>query len=192
MTISRQTIRRRRQDARSEQCSSYESFVPTVPLTVHWDGKLVSDEPGQEKHERLPILVSGLGVEKLLRVLKIDSGSGAVMAEEIFTVLQDWDLIDHVTISMSFDTTSSNTGSHSGACTLLQSKRKRKLLHLACRKHISEIIIDKVFNVCTGIVSNGPDVQLCKLFQQKWSSIDVSTQQFSTSAVPTCASSCTC
>ena len=134
--LSRQTIRRARQKARREAVLTLqESFRPNVPLTVHWDGKLVADEPGNERFERLPILVSGLGVEKLLAVPKISSGTGEAMAEAILTVLQEWDLIDHVT-GMAFDTTASNTGNYNGACMRLQQKMEKDLLHFACRKHI--------------------------------------------------------
>jgi len=36
-------------------------FKPTVPLTIHWDGKLLEDISSKEIVDQLPILVSGLG-----------------------------------------------------------------------------------------------------------------------------------
>jgi len=34
-----------------------------VPLTVHWDGKLLEGLTTHEHAERLPVLISGVGVE---------------------------------------------------------------------------------------------------------------------------------
>lgn len=45
-----------------------KSFSPSVPLTFHWDGKLMVDLTGREKVDRLPILVSGDGIQKILAV----------------------------------------------------------------------------------------------------------------------------
>ncbi|GBP45069.1 hypothetical protein EVAR_33174_1 [Eumeta japonica] len=38
---------------------------PNTPLTVHWDGKLIEDITGHKTVDRLPILVSGQGVDQL-------------------------------------------------------------------------------------------------------------------------------
>ena len=43
-----------------------ESFSPTGPLTVRWDGKLMPSLTNGEVVDRLPILVSGEGLCKLL------------------------------------------------------------------------------------------------------------------------------
>lgn len=37
---------------------------------------------------------------------------------------------------------------------------EKEFLNIACRKHISEIIIQKAFTVCTCIVTRGPDIPL--------------------------------
>jgi hypothetical protein len=40
-------------------------------LIVHWDGELMLDSTGNQKVDRLPILVSTLGDTKLLDIPKI-------------------------------------------------------------------------------------------------------------------------
>ena len=47
-----------------------ESFAPDVPLTIHWNGKILSDTSGK-KVERIAIMVAGAGVKKLLAMPKI-------------------------------------------------------------------------------------------------------------------------
>lgn len=66
---------------------------------------------------------------------------------------------------MSFDTTSSNTGAKRGACTLLETKLGKQLLHLACRHHVFELVLEAVFSKCMG-PSTGPDILLFKRFQK--------------------------
>jgi len=65
---------------------------------------------------------------------------------------------------MCFDTTASNTGIKKGACTILERKIGRNLLGLACRHHIFEIIISKVFNSLPIEHQSGPDLLLFKTF----------------------------
>ena len=60
---------------------------------------------------------------------------------------------------MSFDTTSGNTGHLNGACTLLEKKMGRELLWLACRHHVMELILLKVFTLCCG-PSSAPDIPI--------------------------------
>ena len=58
-----------RQALRQATAKSYqlEEFCPGQPLILHWDGKLLPDiEHGKESVERIAVLVSGDGKEKLL------------------------------------------------------------------------------------------------------------------------------
>lgn len=76
--------------------------------------------------------------------------------------------------AVSFDTTSSNTGKHNGACSLLQTKIGKPLLNLACRHHIDELFLTAVFETLGVDASTGPDVTLFKLFREKWNTLDKS------------------
>ncbi|GBO99108.1 hypothetical protein EVAR_100864_1 [Eumeta japonica] len=58
-----------------------KEFKSETPLTVHWDGKLIEDITGHETVDRLPILVSGNGVDQLLSVPKLNRGTGEACAE---------------------------------------------------------------------------------------------------------------
>src|SRR6218665_2537512 len=124
----------------------------SVPLVVHWDGKLLQDLTGKEHVDRLPVLVSGHGVNKLLGVPKLTSGKGENTAAAVYTLLQDWSVADRVK-AMCFDTTSSNTGHRAGACILLKQKLERHLLYLACRHHIMKLILAAAFKAVMGVTS---------------------------------------
>lgn len=75
---------------------------------------------------------------------------------------------------MCFDTTSSNTGQISGACTLLQQLLGKDLLSFACRHHVMELLTGDAYEACLGSAS-GPEVLLFKRFKSHWAFIDVAS-----------------
>lgn len=171
VVISRSTLQRERKVLRKKIAEDIkQSFSVGTPLTVHWDGKIMEDLTGNEKTERLPILVSGDGNSKLLAVPKLTSGKGGEVAKAVVESLYDWNLQENVQ-AMCFDTTASNTGNKQGACIGIETMLERRLLSLACRHHINEIIISDVFNKCHNL-STGPDILLFKRFQNSWDTID--------------------
>ena len=68
----------------------------------------------------------------------------------------DLDIKDRIKAS-SFDTTSSNTGIKSGACVLIEKLLEHKVLYLACRHHIHEILLEEAFSITMG-PSSGPEI----------------------------------
>ena len=99
--------------------------------------------------DRLPILLSGPNIDKLLGVPKLTSGTGEQQANAVVDALQEWGVSEAV-VSMYFDTTAANTGRRSGTCILLEQKLGRDLLHLACCDHIMEIILAAAFQSTLG------------------------------------------
>jgi hypothetical protein len=118
--------------------------------------------------ERLPVLISSLvdGTVKLLGVPKLASGTGNAAAQAVLELLKSWKG-DSVVIGMCFDTTASNAGRHTGACTLLEVAIDHNLLWMACRHHMFEILLSDAFGVCFG-PSSGPEILLFKRFKEKW------------------------
>lgn len=172
-TLSYSSIRRTRISRRKEIANSVKnSFIGVEErLLIHWDGKLMPTmKDSSKKEERLPIIVSGKGVEKILSVPKLLNGKGSVMADAIYQAVDDWNLQNNI-VGMCFDTTASNTGVYNGACTLFEDKIEKKLLYFACRHHFHEVIIADVFKECFGTTS-GPEVLLFTRFREQWSSID--------------------
>ena len=65
--------------------------------------------------DRLPVLVSGNGISQLLNIAYIPTSSGSAQANAVLETLQQWN-VTHAVQGMWFDTISSNTSRHSGAC----------------------------------------------------------------------------
>ena len=167
MRVSYSTIRRKRQEFRKEVSAALKSELKLdFPLVIHWDGKLLEDISGEEIVDRLPVLVSGNGVEQLLGVPKLNSGTGDNTSTAVYDLIIDWGLFDKVKC-MCFDTTASNTGRKSGACILLEQKMGKDLLWLPCRHHIFEIILESVVSISLP-ASSGPNIQLFKRFKVSW------------------------
>lgn len=174
--VSYSSIRRERIKHRKNIAEGLKAdFAPTVPLTIHWDGKLLPDITGKETVDRLPILVSGEGVDQLLSVPKMLSGTGQAAATAVYKASAAWGICDQIK-AMGFDTTSVNTGRLNGACILLEQKFQKDLLWLACRHHMLEIMLEAVVINSLG-PSKGPEITLFKRFQTNWPYIDQTTYQ---------------
>jgi len=171
LVINRESIRRARRKHRENIAKEIRaSFSPDVPLTVHWDGKMLPALTSKETVDRLAVLVSGEGTMKLLGVPALPNGTGEAQASSVFNLIEEWGLAGRIR-SMSFDTTSSNTGLQAGACVLLERKLGRILLSLACRHHIHELIVAKVFDAVMA-ASSGPTIKLFERFAKYWGEID--------------------
>lgn len=141
-----------------------QSFV------IHWDGKLLADLFGRQKVDRIAILASYGGTSKFLGAPKVPAGTGENMAVVVHHALIKWGIVNRVS-AMGFDTTSSNTGEGIGACTLLQNKLDRKLIKLACRHHMHEIVLKHVFEAKHSATS-GPEVPIFNRFAADWENFD--------------------
>jgi hypothetical protein len=149
LIISPSAIRRARMKHRELFTTGIKAtFDPAVPLILHWDGKIMDDftGPGRERVDHLPILVSGQDVVKLLCVPKLHDGTAVTMSRAVTENMDEWGLRNCIK-GLCFDTTASNTGRKGGVCILLENEIDRELLNLACRHHISEIMLEKVFSV---------------------------------------------
>src|SRR6218665_1027268 len=95
-----------------------------------------------DKVDRLPILVTTMGVTKLLEISKIPAWTVQAEVEAVNNAIRKWRLEDAVR-GMCFDT-SSNTGRFSGACIILEKQLGRPLLHFGCRQYILELVLAAV------------------------------------------------
>jgi len=161
------SIRRQRILYRQEIAESVKNvFIPEVPLTIHWDGKIIEDISGHETVARLPILVSGKSVDQLLAIPKLISGTGKSIASTVYETTLSWGLGDKIKC-MSFDTTAVNNGLRNGACVLLEQNMDKQMLWLACHHHIMEIMLEAVVVHSIGC-SSSPDILLFKRFKKAW------------------------
>ncbi|KAK0063561.1 hypothetical protein Bpfe_007202 [Biomphalaria pfeifferi] len=164
LPVSRSSIRRARIEHRESEANSIQNaFSPNGQLVIHWDGKLLPRVTNQGKVDRLAVIVTGHNVEQLFGVPELVSGTGERQASAVITCFDNWKLRDNV-VGMCFDTTVSNTGRQTGACHLIEERLSKDLLHLPCRHHILEIVVEKAFTAMKIEASSGPDIAIFNLF----------------------------
>lgn len=170
--VNRSSIQRQRKKHRISRAAELKAqFDPQKPLVLHWDGKMMEDLTGEQKIDRIAIIVSGCGIDQILRIPKLVSGTGQATADAVIDVVSDWGIKDRVK-AISFDTTASNSGRKNGACTLIEMQLQRDVLYLACRHHIHEILLAEAFRITMGS-SSGPEILLLKRFKEFWPNVNV-------------------
>jgi len=169
--VNSSSIRRDRIHHREKIAMSLKKdFQVDVPLTIHWDGKMLEDITGHKTVDRLPILVSGRNVDQLLAVPKLESGTGESTASAVYEEALSWGLCDKIKC-MCFDTTFVNTGLKNGACIRFEQLVQKDMLWLACRHHIMEIMLEAVVVHELG-PSSAPEILIFKRFRAHWKNID--------------------
>lgn len=63
------------------------------------------------------------------------------------------------------------SGEYNGTCVLLEKQLDKKLLHLACRHHIFELVLRNVVE-CVWPVTKSPNVAIFERFRNKWHTMD--------------------
>ena len=111
LNINRSSIKRARQLHRSgvaiDVKMNFKVELTNASLMVHWDSKLLPGLTGKEKIDRLPILVSGSGIEQLLTVPKLVNGSGEAVAAAVYAAIAAFEAqcIRHPTYQVLFQGT---------------------------------------------------------------------------------------
>ncbi|XP_050060675.1 uncharacterized protein LOC126551445 [Aphis gossypii] len=127
LIINRTSVNSIRQRFRKNRIEALRvNFNPSQigPCVVHWDGKLLPSLSEKKLVDRLPIIVSYKGIEQLLGVPELISGTGENQATAVYQALENWGLIDNVQ-ALCCDTTASNTGRLKGACTYITRTKVR-------------------------------------------------------------------
>lgn len=143
--------------------------------SLHFDAKLLtnvtSSKEVEKKVDRLAIVITDGKYSQLLAIPKYPGNfTGKSQFDLIKTVVEDWGISAKVK-AICCDTAAVNTGKRIGTCTFLEDEYG-PLLHLACRKHILERVLSKVFELCMKDVSKSADIPLFVKFKNDWSNID--------------------
>lgn len=173
LILNKTSFNEQRKKIREQKALKIQKLFGDVPLTaavLHWDGKLIPDAVLCKQVDRVPILISNNGTEKLLSVPALPDGKGKTQAEEIYSVLNNLSLTESIK-ALCCDTTASNLGCNNGAAVLLEQMLETDLLWLPCRHHIYELTLTSVFtSKLPG--TTGPNVPLFKKFQSSWNTIN--------------------
>lgn len=145
-------------------------------MILHYDSKIVEDiTQGKKKsNERLAVSVKIDDEDHLLGIPVCLNSTGECQTAKIIELLELYDIKDSIS-GLVFDTTSVNTGVHSGVNTRLNQYLERDVLHLACRHHQLECYVKNVSKIYR--VTSGPDNPLFKRFKEELSTQDLDHSQ---------------
>ena len=93
LIVNETSIRRYRDEIRKKQCENIKATFKKERLNatvLHWDGKLLLNFLKREVTDRLPIVVTDGGIEKLIRIPELESGKGLSQAKGIFNNFKTW------------------------------------------------------------------------------------------------------
>ena len=184
-SLSRAGLERKRVHNRTvlmEQ--AIEEFKLNKPklAALHWDGAMFKDITGiLQEHES--ILVSGaphymegkiLSVTKLVDENGKPTSTGEAQASAVLVQIKDWG-VDKNIVAFVFDTTSSNSGVNRGATVRLQKALARSIFFLACRHHVSELIV-KACWYCLFEADLSPDCKFFAVIKDEWDNFDTSSE----------------
>ena len=184
-SLSTSSLFRKRNHNRSvlmeQEMMDFKNKKP-VYAALHWDGKLMKDVTGKlQEHES--VLVSGsphylegkiLCVCKLLNEDGEPTSTGEAQAEAVLEQVKAWEVEENI-VALVFDTTASNSGAHRGATVRLQRALGRPVLFLACRHHVSELVI----KACWYSIFEADLSPECKFFsdiKEEWESHNITSQ----------------
>ena len=147
VTLSRNTVRRARKSNRQNYAlQKRNDFVPAAPLLLHWDGKIFPclTRVHADRENRVAVVVSWKNNEMLLGASNIPSGTGKDHAGVCIELLYKLNIAEQERVLV-IDTTASNAGINTGACTLIEKALGRELVWVACRHHIIGVVLSSVF-----------------------------------------------
>lgn len=154
------------------------NFTAPKNCVLHWDSKIMTDQD-KVVFDRLAVLVSvvpGFKEGKPLSVPAILDGTSQSQANKVFEKIEERGLSENIS-DLCFDTTASNTGWKDGVYVHLENHLKRKLLFLACRHHVFELLEGAAWKSVFGS-SMSPDYAEFKQFQEKWPTLKNCKEQF--------------
>ena len=130
IALNRESIRRARRQQREKIATDIKSaFDPSDSLVIHFDGKILPTLTKTEHVDRQAVLVSGNGNLKLLGVPQLLKGTGKMIAEAIYDLLNGWNLSNRVQF-MCFDTTASNTGLKKWCMCVIRNKIRTSIVKI--------------------------------------------------------------
>ena len=180
ISLSTSTTRRHRKAARSTAASSIRQSFSCSLSQISFDGKILPSLGGFGKDNRVAVVIVQEDENQILSIARTTSGTGEAEATCVKETLDTWELTDLI-IACSFDTTSTNTGIHTGGCKILQELLGRQILWLACRHHMGELIVRAAFHTIFG-KTNSPVEPLCSLLKDSWTSLN--TQDILLPSIP--------
>lgn len=141
---------------------------------VHWDEKMLKGfRHVDTSHEYMAVVLCNVmtGQDRIIDIVEMNSGTAEVGARAVTETLVAWGITGDYLIGGAFDTTNTNSGGTSGIISRIELKLGKRLLHIYCRHHSYERLVNDVADLVLGI-STSPETTLYKRLQDIWLQVD--------------------
>ena len=183
LSLSHSTLHRKRDSLRlSSDKLITENWIKKKEKSLfllHWDEKSLRNfrqVDGTNSYMAVVLTDLFTGEEKVLAILKMENSKAEEGASVIIQALQHWKIANGALVGFVFDTTNTNSGWKSGIVVRLEEFLERRVLHVYCRHHVFERLVNDTVNVCLG-ESTSPEVESYNFFISNWTRIDTTERE---------------
>ena len=116
------------------------------------------------------------GEEKILSIVEMLNSTAAEGVDAVIKALLDWNIDKERIIGCVFDTTNTDNGWKIGIAVRLEEFLEHRVLHVYCRHHVLERLVNDVVNVCFGS-STLPEELTYKFLIDNWKKLNMTDRE---------------
>ena len=183
LTLSHSSLHRKRDQLRLRNDKiikeAWQKKSENTLFLLHWDEKSLKHlRQVDGSNAYMAVVLSDLftGEEKTLSVLEMDTGTAEDGVAAVIESLQRWNISKNQIVGCVFDTTNTNTGWKSGVVVRLEEYLDKRIIHIYCRHHVFERMVNDVVSVCLGS-STAPEELTYKFLINNWKRININNRE---------------
>lgn len=177
LTISHRTLHRKRDELRlSSDKLITENWInkkQSSLFLLHWDEKTLRHlRQVDGSHAYMAVVLTDLHTEeeKILSIVEMENSGAEEGVSSVIEALRKWKINKKNIIGCVFDTTNTNSGWKSGIVVRLEKFLEQRVMHVYCRHHIFERMVNDVIDVYLG-PSTAPEELSYKFLIDNWNKL---------------------
>ena len=177
LTISHRTLHRKRDELRlSSDKLITENWInkkQSSLFLLHWDEKTLRHlRQVDGSHAYMAVVLTDLHTEeeKILSIVEMENSGAEEGVSSVIEALRKWKINKKNIIGCVFDTTNTNSGWKSGIVVRLEKFLEQRIMHVYCRHHIFERMVNDVIDVYLG-PSTAPEELSYKFLIDNWNKL---------------------
>ena len=146
---------------------------------LHWDEKSLRhlrQVDGSDSYMAVVLTNLHNGEEKILSIVEMQNSKAEEGVAAVIKALKHWNIDKKMIIGCVFDTTNTNSGWKSGVVVRLEELLQHRILHVYCRHHVFERLVNDVVTVCLG-PSTSPEEQTYKCLIDNWNKLNTEDRE---------------
>ena len=183
LTLSNSSLQRTRDQLRKKSDKiikeSWQKKKENKLFLLHWDEKSlkhIRQVDGSNSYMAVVLTDLFTGEEKTLSVLEMDNGTAQEGVAAVIDSLQRWNISKNQIVGCVFDTTNTNSGWKTGVVVCLEEYLDKRIIHIYCRHHVFERMVNDVVSVCLG-PSSAPEELSYKFLINNWKRINTNNRE---------------